>query len=104
MGWRTPRKPFAGKHVLITGGSAGIGLALAKEFYKQGACITLVARTEAKLAAAVAEITSMKGAAEERGGAAPRKQSVEYQVADTTIPEQVRSLLLDCQRQRSRPT
>ncbi|GLJ08856.1 hypothetical protein SUGI_0097190 [Cryptomeria japonica] len=38
-----------GKHVLITGGSSGIGLAIAKEALSQGAFVTLVARSSTKL-------------------------------------------------------
>jgi 3-dehydrosphinganine reductase len=45
-----------GKHVLITGGSSGIGLALAQRCVASGARVSLVARVEAKLAAARAAI------------------------------------------------
>ncbi|CAM6062362.1 unnamed protein product [Sphagnum tenellum] len=40
---------FAGKHVLITGASSGIGLALSKKSLQEGAFVTLVARNSAKL-------------------------------------------------------
>jgi 3-dehydrosphinganine reductase len=43
---------FRGQHVLITGGSSGIGLALARQSASLGAKLTLVARDEAKLASA----------------------------------------------------
>nr|CAH8830509.1 unnamed protein product [Trichobilharzia regenti] len=42
-------KSFHGFNVLITGGSSGIGLSLAKLFYKAGANVTIVARDLAKL-------------------------------------------------------
>lgn len=45
-----------GKHVLVTGGSAGIGLEVAREYIRHGANVTLVARNEAKLVAAVVEL------------------------------------------------
>jgi NAD(P)-dependent dehydrogenase (short-subunit alcohol dehydrogenase family) len=48
-GGSTVQRPFAGKHVLITGGSEGLGLSLAKALAAQGAALTLVARTPAKL-------------------------------------------------------
>lgn len=45
-----------GKHVLITGGSQGLGLALAKEVSKRGADVTIVARSVSKLEKAVEEV------------------------------------------------
>ncbi|XP_061721454.1 3-oxoacyl-[acyl-carrier-protein] reductase FabG-like [Cydia pomonella] len=41
---------FSGKVVLVTGASSGIGAAAAVLFAKQGACVALVGRNEAKLA------------------------------------------------------
>jgi len=40
---------FEGKNVLITGGSRGLGLILAREFFKQGARIAICARNAAEL-------------------------------------------------------
>ena len=40
---------FAGKIVLITGASSGIGKALAREFSNQGAAIALLARRAERL-------------------------------------------------------
>jgi 3-dehydrosphinganine reductase len=39
----------SGKHVMITGGSAGIGLEVAREYIRLGANITIIARNKAKL-------------------------------------------------------
>ncbi len=47
---------FKGKHVVITGGSSGLGLALAKELATRGAIVTLIARNKEKLEAAKTEI------------------------------------------------
>ena len=47
-----------GRHVLITGGSKGIGLACAQEFGREGATLTLVARQQAGLDAAVAQLNA----------------------------------------------
>ena len=40
---------IAGKKVLITGGSKGIGAAIANAFAAEGAKVTIVARSEDKL-------------------------------------------------------
>ena len=40
---------FAGSHVLITGGSSGLGAALAEAFVRSNANVTLVARTQSSL-------------------------------------------------------
>lgn len=45
-----------GAHVVVTGGSSGIGKSIAIECYRQGAFITLVARDEAKLIQAKKEV------------------------------------------------
>jgi len=44
------------KHVLITGGSEGLGLSLGKEWVRSGAKVTLVSRAQAKLDAAKLEV------------------------------------------------
>lgn len=52
----SPMKEFAGKSVLITGGSSGIGLALAQQLARRQAHICILARDPAKLKTAVREI------------------------------------------------
>jgi len=44
-----PSIKIQGSHVIITGGSSGIGLALAKELAAQGASVTIIARDKKKL-------------------------------------------------------
>ncbi len=53
---RRPAYSFAGKVVLITGGSRGLGLALARVFAEEGAHLALLARNETELARAAAEL------------------------------------------------
>ncbi|QPF75285.1 SDR family oxidoreductase [Roseateles sp. DAIF2] len=59
---RSLRGATAGKVVLVTGGSSGIGLAAAKKFAEAGAITVICARDEAKLAEAIKEIRAFAGA------------------------------------------
>ncbi|KAK9769933.1 hypothetical protein SCAR479_13398 [Seiridium cardinale] len=52
------------KHAVITGGSRGIGLAIAHRFASEGASITLVGRDEARLQSALANLPSQTPEAE----------------------------------------
>src|SRR5438876_8493670 len=47
---------LGGKIALITGGNSGIGLATAKQFVNEGACVFITGRREPELTAAVKEI------------------------------------------------
>lgn len=48
---------FQDKVVVITGGSRGLGLALAREFARHGACVELLARDEEELARAASSLS-----------------------------------------------
>jgi 3-dehydrosphinganine reductase len=48
------------QHVIITGGSSGIGKATAQQFAQRGANVSILARDPVKLAAAQAEIESVR--------------------------------------------
>jgi 3-dehydrosphinganine reductase len=54
---------FRNKSVLVTGGNSGIGLATARLLRRAGANLTLVARDEAKLNSARAELNAISSAA-----------------------------------------
>jgi NAD(P)-dependent dehydrogenase (short-subunit alcohol dehydrogenase family) len=58
---KTLRGQVAGKVVLVTGGSSGIGLAAAVKFAKAGAITVICARDEAKLAEAKRQILDEAG-------------------------------------------
>ena len=54
----SPQNFYSGKHVLITGGSSGIGKELASILLSHGASVTLIARNEEQLASAAKELSS----------------------------------------------
>jgi NAD(P)-dependent dehydrogenase (short-subunit alcohol dehydrogenase family) len=67
-----PRYQFRDRHVLITGGSRGLGLVMARQFADAGARLTICSRDSDELARAVEEL-------EERGA---RVVAVECDVTD----------------------
>ena len=72
---------LTGRRAIITGGSKGIGLAIARELAMEGAAVAICSRDGAELAVAADDIASVSllGA----GG-------VHQQVTDVTDPAQVR--------------
>lgn len=51
---------FKNKHIMISGGSSGIGKATARQFVTQGATVSIIARNPQKLAAAKLELEALK--------------------------------------------
>eukprot|EP00892_Ulva_mutabilis_P009513 jgi/Ulvmu1/6934/UM032_0012.1 len=74
---------FTDKHVLITGGSEGIGLALAERFLGDGASVTLLARNLDKLKTAESELK-----------AAHPNGTVRVASADVAISAQIKDTIL----------
>lgn len=96
MFWRK-KLELRGKHVVITGGSSGIGLAIAEELSKLGAQVTIFARSRPKLDAALKQI--------DEASPDPRAQCFPV---DVTNPQQasllLSSLLSESQRKGSKPS
>ncbi len=65
-----------GHHVLITGGATGIGFALVKQFYASGNRVTVVGRSEHKLAEAAAALPGINTRAVDVSSVADREQLV----------------------------
>ena len=90
---RRPR-PYAGRHALVTGGSDGIGLAVARGLVARGAGVTLVARRPHRLEEAAASLAA--------GGTVrtlPLDVADEAAVAGviaTELAEQPADLLVNC--------
>ena len=63
MTWFRSGIKLSGKHVIITGGSEGLGLGLARELRLKGCRVTIIARTQSKLDQALAELRELNVAA-----------------------------------------
>lgn len=60
--WPGKRASFKGQTAIITGGSRGLGFALAEELVKEGANVTLLARDPEELSRATARLKQIPGA------------------------------------------
>src|SRR5690554_6107708 len=58
---RVRRDSVKGKKILITGGSRGLGLVLARQLAQQGADVTICARDEKEINKAVSQIRALGG-------------------------------------------
>ena len=83
---------YQGKTALITGGSSGIGLAMARRLLEYGASVTLLARDQQKLDDAKASLLSINSG-----------YIVNTISADVTEVESLRAILADFQEQHGTP-
>ena len=88
MLFRTKPRDFQGKLVVISGGSTGIGLGLARCFVRRGARVVVIARSVPKLEAAVQELQAISGGS---------SSCVEYRAADLTDYGQASGIEAACQ-------
>src|SRR5262245_46819681 len=80
-----------GKRALATGGSAGLGLAVARVLAQEGASVALLARDEARLSAAARELSHASG------------RKVVGVRADTTDDAQVKAAVAEAARRLGGP-
>jgi len=89
LAWRAYRSAygydFAGKNVLITGGSRGLGLVMARQFLADGARVAICARDADELDQAFRDL-------------APRGGRVVTVPCDLTVPEQVHEMVAVVER------
>src|SRR5690348_5626060 len=75
------------KHAIVTGGSRGIGKAIARELAREGADVAIVSRTKAELEATAREL------------AAETNRRIVPLVADVTSKEQVERMVAEAAQQ-----
>jgi 3-oxoacyl-[acyl-carrier protein] reductase len=71
---------LTGRRAVVTGGSKGIGLAVAAELLREGAAVSICARNADEVAAAAKQLRELGG-------------TVHEEVADVTVPEQVTAFI-----------
>jgi NAD(P)-dependent dehydrogenase (short-subunit alcohol dehydrogenase family) len=74
---------LAGRRALITGGGQGIGLGIAQALCAEGASVALMGRTESKVRAAAAQLSSAGSRALALGGDVTKPADIERCVAAT---------------------
>jgi 3-dehydrosphinganine reductase len=85
---------WRGKHVVVAGGSSGIGLATAEAFAARGADVTIVARDKARLEAACEAIANRRR---------DERQQVHWVAGDVFRPETAAAAMEEATESGSRP-
>jgi len=88
---------FAGKHVVITGGSEGIGLSIGSELVSAGAHVTIMARSAEKLKKAQELLHLI--AIDTKSGSKVSIEAMDVTVYDQVTPGQVLKPM-SCARER----
>lgn len=76
------RFTFGGAHAIVTGGSAGIGLAVAEQLAARGTSVSIIARDPARLAAAATRVPGAATASADVTDPAALGAAIERLVAD----------------------
>jgi NAD(P)-dependent dehydrogenase (short-subunit alcohol dehydrogenase family) len=82
MGWAMDLE-LAGKRFMITGGSSGLGKALAMRLVREGAAVALMARDEQRLSGAASELRNLGGEVMALPGDVRREEDLERFLAAT---------------------
>ncbi|TQE37625.1 SDR family NAD(P)-dependent oxidoreductase [Streptomyces ipomoeae] len=100
MGLRNTRPIDIGSaHVIVTGGSSGIGLAAARLLAARGAKLSLIARGAERLETAAQEVS----ATVRRGPAAVRRVSVAVRAADVADRSALTLAIVELEDEQARP-
>lgn len=80
--YKSKEKSLYGKHVVVTGGSSGIGLNIATECAKRGANVTIIARNEKALNAAISLLEIIRRVPEQKFQKLSLDISKDYKVVE----------------------
>lgn len=86
-------KNYSGKHILIFGGSSGVGQALAYRLSRQGVYLSLASRSEAKLRSTQEQCLSINS-----------NTKCDYYICDVTKEEDVKITLKQCINKNGYPS
>lgn len=83
--WLQRAKSISGKHVVVTGGSSGIGKSIAISAAKRGAHVTIIARNQKRLEEATQEITKAAAESSQRVQHLSLDLSSDYSAVETAL-------------------